>query len=186
MLYSIAVEACKSLVDWNPAMQSFRVLNKVEACKSLVDWNHCLTIESWKELRRGLQEPRGLKSVYICNNNFKRLSRLARASWIEIPIPFFRWLLRPVEACKSLVDWNIISIVMHWIIFGRGLQEPRGLKLLPCRNPISGVCRGLQEPRGLKCYLHVETLIIDSRGLQEPHTLRYTASHTYNKNGGNR
>ena len=26
----------------------------------------------------------------------------------------------------------------------------------------------------------------DSRGLQEPHTLRYTASHTYNKNGGNR
>ena len=55
---------------------------------------------------RGLQEPRGLKCVTLVYSKMFRLSRLARASWIEICISIHHICMGP----------------------GRGLQEPRGLK----------------------------------------------------------
>ena len=55
---------------------------------------------------RGSQEPRGSKSSSRLQSPGKTLSRLARASWIEIPLPLHSFLHSIVEARKSLVDRN--------------------------------------------------------------------------------
>ena len=129
MLYSIAVEACKSLVDWNMYIDP----------PYLHGTRSRLARASWIEMIAATPE---LQSAS---------SRLARASWIEM-IAFIEWVWSgKVEACKSLVDWNttVLPIVLH--ATGRGLQEPRGLKLKDLQEVAANIIsRGLQEPRGLK------------------------------------
>ena len=56
--------------------------------------------------RRGSQEPRGSKSSTRVNHHIARMSRLARASWIEIINLAFNCHCFLVEARKSLVDRN--------------------------------------------------------------------------------
>ena len=99
------------------------------------------------------------------------MSRLVRASWIEIAssarllsfglVEACKSLVDwngtcassgravKVEACKSLVDWNTIGRKLKRNSFRRGLQEPRGLKflLLFCYFPATPVeaCKSLVD-----------------------------------------
>ena len=171
MLYSIAVEACKSLVDWNiiPSSGASRRMGSRLARASWIEI--CISIHhicmgpgrglqeprglKWlqprrncNQPRRGLQEPRGLKCMvsYIGYEVVK--SRLARASWIEI-LRFCQLFYSFIGICN--MDWNstVLPIVLH--ATGRGLQEPRGLKLKDLQEVAANIIsRGLQEPRGLK------------------------------------
>ena len=56
------------------------------------------------------------------------MSRLARASWIEIVVGMLFRVWHSVEARKSLVDRNIPGNLVNLIPDCRGSQEPRGSK----------------------------------------------------------
>ena len=78
---------------------------------------------------RGSQEPRGSKLFLMAFYSRLFLSRLARASWIEMQI-YWCW-------CSCL--------------YRRGSQEPRGSKCKRAPHCVFYLCRGSQEPRGSKC-----------------------------------
>ena len=101
-----AVEARESLVDRNTNQNFLCPTSSVEARESLVD--------------RNIMSPDTLINL--------TRSRLARASWIEITLLFYRQGQRPVEARESLVDRNFCSGVNTTISFCRGSREPRGSK----------------------------------------------------------
>ena len=78
----------------------------VEARESLVDRNTIFPMHSSGTFRRGSREPRGSKYHIPEAVVYGILSRLARASWIEIFMHSFHAVAYMVEARESLVDRN--------------------------------------------------------------------------------
>ena len=144
------VEARKSLVDRNIAEKTRRSRKRVEARKSLVDRNTADNVQAAIDESRGSQEPRGSKFSFansidakygrgsqeprgsklhmVLNHQSYILSRLARASWIEIAHLDRKSPEKVVEARKSLVDRNELRYINGLTIDRRGSQEPRGSK----------------------------------------------------------
>ena len=83
----------------------------------------------YTQTRRGSREPRGSKSQIGHGLSVGLLSRLARASWIEIySLPSSYWK-GVVEARESLVDRNLKNGYKNNSQRSRGSREPRGSKL---------------------------------------------------------
>ena len=80
------------------------------------------------EESRGSREPRGSKLKKIYKVYHPNLSRLARASWIEIFPGTFHSAEGLVEARESLVDRNRYEVFSTHSLRCRGSREPRGSK----------------------------------------------------------
>ena len=218
-----AVEARKSLVDRNvqQAEVIFRII--VEARKSLVDRNGMILNQCRGTQSRGSQEPRGSKSSDrtisdICREVEARkslvdrnphslqvhllqlMSRLARASWIEIFRPMLEKNAEIVEARKSLVDRNVCDLCMgpsSLVEARKSLVDRNFFVIVPHhRLRPSRLARAswieilIPAPYVLGCFVEARKSLVDrnqlpddgillfqSRGSQEPRGSKFSSGH---------
>jgi len=89
---SLEVEVRESLVDRNVTSAAQEFPNIVEVRESLVDRNIIGKVINLSQRSRGSREPRGSKLALGQLVLIRRLSRFARASWIEIGVFMIRLL----------------------------------------------------------------------------------------------